>query len=93
VPVIGFLSSASRDHDARHLLAFRNGLNETGFAEGRNVVNEHRWVKEAKTTGFRRWRLVGSKGCRNRHRRSGRWGASAKAATTNVLARKPAGWA
>ena len=43
VPVIGFLSSASRHvDDVRRLPGFRQGLNETGYTEGRNVAIEYR---------------------------------------------------
>jgi ABC-type uncharacterized transport system substrate-binding protein len=42
MPVIGFLRSASLT-DATHLVAgFRQGLNEAGFVEGRNVAVEYR---------------------------------------------------
>jgi hypothetical protein len=37
-PVIGFLSSASPDVYAHAVTAFRQGLNETGYVDGRNVV-------------------------------------------------------
>jgi putative tryptophan/tyrosine transport system substrate-binding protein len=43
MPVIGFLSSASREiDDVRRLPPFRQGLKETGFIEGQNVAIEYR---------------------------------------------------
>src|SRR5262249_32652104 len=43
VPVIGFLHPTSPE---RYLVdAFRQGLGETGYVEGRNVVIEHRWAE------------------------------------------------
>src|SRR5215218_868684 len=44
LPVIGFLNSGSREPFAQNLAAFRRGLNETGFVEGRNVAIEYRWA-------------------------------------------------
>jgi len=42
-PVVGFLNTASPG-PFRHLVAaFRNGLEDTGFVEGRNVAVEFRW--------------------------------------------------
>jgi putative ABC transport system substrate-binding protein len=43
IPVIGFLSSASPDAYALRLRAFRQGLREVGYVEGRNVEVEYRW--------------------------------------------------
>jgi putative tryptophan/tyrosine transport system substrate-binding protein len=43
MPVVGFLSIGSPDVYVPHLAAYRQGLNETGFTEGRNVVFEYRW--------------------------------------------------
>src|SRR5215469_15227330 len=43
-PVVGYLGSASPDAWATRLKAFREGLNEAGFEEGRNVIIEYRWA-------------------------------------------------
>jgi hypothetical protein len=45
MPVIGFLSGVSPGPFAQRLAAFRQGLNETGFIEGRNVAIEYRWAE------------------------------------------------
>src|SRR5215470_18091080 len=39
---IGFLSLGTREGEARFVSSFRKGLNEAGFAEGRNVTIEFR---------------------------------------------------
>src|SRR5215510_712429 len=44
-PVIGFLSGLSPGPFAQRLAAFRQGLNETGIIEGRNVAIEYRWAE------------------------------------------------
>jgi putative ABC transport system substrate-binding protein len=44
VPVIGFLNSASAETYRFNADAFRHGLREGGFVEGRNVRIEERWA-------------------------------------------------
>jgi putative tryptophan/tyrosine transport system substrate-binding protein len=44
VPLVGFLSSISAGDRPHHTEAFRQGLNETGYAEGRNVTIEYRYA-------------------------------------------------
>jgi len=46
VPVIGYLNFGSLEAVAHLLTAFRRGLGETGYAEGRNVAIEFRWAQE-----------------------------------------------
>jgi putative ABC transport system substrate-binding protein len=46
MPVIGFLSGVSPGPFAHRLAAFRQGLNETGTIEGRNVAIEYRWAED-----------------------------------------------
>ena len=45
MPVIGFMSSRSPEDSVHLLAAFRQGLGETGFIEGRNVAIEFRWAQ------------------------------------------------
>jgi putative tryptophan/tyrosine transport system substrate-binding protein len=45
VPVVGFLGVASAGPFATLLTAFQQGLNETGYVEGKNVVIEYRWAE------------------------------------------------
>jgi putative ABC transport system substrate-binding protein len=44
MPVIGFFRRGPPEAGASMLAAFRKGLSETGFVEGRNVQIEYRWV-------------------------------------------------
>jgi putative ABC transport system substrate-binding protein len=45
VPIIGFLNSASHETTpADRLRAFHQGLSQSGFVDGRNVVIEYRWA-------------------------------------------------
>src|SRR4029079_11274616 len=45
MPVIGFLSSRAPGESANVLAAFREGLRETGFFEGRNLAIAFRWAE------------------------------------------------
>jgi putative ABC transport system substrate-binding protein len=45
IPVVGFLSSRSPAEAASDLAAFRQGLGQTGFFEGKNVSIEYRWAE------------------------------------------------
>ena len=48
VPVIGYLNVASPESGASRekLVAFRQGLNEQGYFEGRNVAIDYRWADD-----------------------------------------------
>src|SRR5689334_19427151 len=45
MPVIGFLDPSSLDKYEPFVAAFRRGLGEVGFVEGRNVAIEYRWAE------------------------------------------------
>jgi putative tryptophan/tyrosine transport system substrate-binding protein len=44
MPVVGYLGSTSPEMSAKRLAAFRKGLRDAGFEEGRNVAIEFRWA-------------------------------------------------
>jgi putative ABC transport system substrate-binding protein len=46
MPVIGFLHPATPEGYAPLVAAFRGGLGETGFVEGRNLAIEFRWAQD-----------------------------------------------
>ena len=45
MPVIGFLNSGAPAEWAPLVVTFKDGLNELGFVEGRNVAVEYRWAQ------------------------------------------------
>src|SRR6266516_2102133 len=45
-PVIGYLSSFPAEINPKFTQAFRQGLNDGGFFEGRNVTIDYRWDEE-----------------------------------------------
>jgi putative tryptophan/tyrosine transport system substrate-binding protein len=48
MPVIGYLSSFPAEINPKFTQAFRQGLNDGGFSEGRNVTIDYRWDEEGR---------------------------------------------
>ena len=48
IPVIGFLSFRSANESANSEAAFREGLSEIGYSDGRNVHIAFRWAEGQK---------------------------------------------
>jgi putative ABC transport system substrate-binding protein len=46
VPVVGWLYSGLPDASAVYVAAFRQGLGNAGYVEGRNVLIEYRWAED-----------------------------------------------
>src|SRR5215471_17111207 len=44
MPVVGYLGAENPERFGVRLTSFRQGLNETGYEEGRNVTVEYRWA-------------------------------------------------
>src|SRR5262249_46448209 len=45
LPLIGFLNIASSETWVPYLAAFKQGLGQVGYTEGRNVAIEYRWAR------------------------------------------------
>ena len=45
MPVIGFIHAGSPTSSGSHIASFRQGLNEMGYVEGRNITIEYRWAE------------------------------------------------
>src|SRR5215472_14068358 len=45
IPLIGWLHTLSAERSAAVIAAFRDGLRETGYIDGRNVAIEYRWAE------------------------------------------------
>jgi hypothetical protein len=46
MPVVGFLRSTSLANATHLVTAFRQGLSEASFVDGRNVMIEYRWAQD-----------------------------------------------
>src|SRR3974377_323229 len=45
MPIIGFLHSGSLEQNGQRLAAYRKGLRDAGFVEGKNAAIEFRWAE------------------------------------------------
>ena len=45
MPIVGLINSGTPDGAARYAAAFRKGLSEVGYVEGRNVTVEYHWLE------------------------------------------------
>jgi hypothetical protein len=57
MPVIGFLSSRSPAESGSALAAFRQGLGQAGYFEGKHVTIEYRWAEGHSMIDCRHWQL------------------------------------
>lgn len=52
MPVVAVLSALPREFSTHLIAAWRRGLSETGFVEGRNVAVEYRFVASGQYEGL-----------------------------------------
>ena len=71
VPRIGYLVFASLSAIAARIEAFRQGLRELGYVEGKNIVIEYRYARENSIATCACGRASASQGRRHRHGWSG----------------------
>ena len=45
LPVVALITGGAPEASVRRAASFRNGLSETGYVEGRNVVVEYHWLE------------------------------------------------
>ena len=57
IPLIGFLHSASPAAHLKNIAAFEQGLAETGYVVGKNVLIEYRWA-EGQFGNFQCWQVI-----------------------------------
>jgi hypothetical protein len=85
VPVIGFLSAASPEAFGAYVAAFRQGLAQVGYSEGRNVAIEFRWARgQYDRLAALASELVGQKVAVIAANGGARVALAAKAATTSI---------
>jgi len=73
VPVIGFLTSLGINDRPNLRDAFRLGLSEASFVEGRNVPIEYIGLRKTRPIGCPRLQMISSWPERGRDRRDRRW--------------------
>jgi len=57
MPVVGFIDVGSPADSGAHVASFRQGLNDMGYFEGRNILIEYRWRRVA-MIDIRNWRPI-----------------------------------
>jgi putative ABC transport system substrate-binding protein len=67
VPVVGYLYSGAPEPNANFTAAFRKGLSEAGYVEGRNVAIEYRFANRNRTVAGIGGRSGPPPGGRHRH--------------------------